>query len=100
MFLFTRLTTLVYLMRHPAVPSWLKLLPVIAVAYVVFPFDFLRDFIPVVGLIDDVWVFFILITIFMMWGGSYASRTPKDGGTTITTTYDVLDPPEDEDEKE
>ena len=91
-FLLGRVSRLVYLMRHPAVPFWLKLLPVVAVAYVIFPNDFFRDFIPVVGYLDDTWVFIMLMSLFMIVGGWYASRTPKRHENTITTTYEVLDP--------
>ena len=99
-YLFSRATTVVYLMRHPSVPCWLKLLPVLALVYVVLPFDILRDFIPVLGYVDDVWVVIILLSIFIYLGNRYASRPPRGNGKTISTTYDVLDPPDDGDKPE
>lgn len=87
----------VYLMRHPSVPFGLKLLPVVAIAYVLLPVDFLRDFIPVLGWLDDAWVVILLMTIFMAVGNRYASRPRRDGGKTITTSYEVLDPKRDDD---
>ena len=99
-FLIWRATRLVYLMRHPAVPVWLKLLPALAIAYVLFPHDFLRDYLPVVGWLDDIWVFILLMTIFTAVGGWYASRAPGRRESAITTTYEVLDHEEDDDTKE
>ena len=98
-FLIWRATRLVYLMRHPAVPLWLKMLPALAIGYVLFPHDFLRDYIPVIGWLDDIWVLVILMTIFMVWGGWYASRAPDRRGNGISTTYEVLDH-EDDDKRE
>ncbi len=100
-YLLARFTTIVYLMRHPGVPPWLKLLPVIAVAYVVFPHDFLKDTLPVVGWMDDIWVFFILMTIFTALGGALASRQQKRrDAKTITTRYEVLEEGEEGEDEE
>lgn len=41
------------LMRDPEVPFYLKLLPVAAVLYVLFPLDFVPDIYPVMGQVDD-----------------------------------------------
>ena len=72
-------------------------MPVIAIAYVLMPLDLLRDVIPVLGWLDDVWVVIILMTIFIAVGNRYASRPRKDGGKTISTSYEVLDPERDDD---
>ena len=93
-----QLRTLVYLMRHAAVPSWLKLVPVLAVVYAVLPQDLLRDRLPVLGWLDDLWVILIAFTIFTILGEWYVSKAQRpDDKKTITTSYEVVDPP---DEKE
>jgi uncharacterized membrane protein YkvA (DUF1232 family) len=40
--------------RHPGTPWYAKLLVVGCVAYVVTPVDFVPDFVPVLGVIDDI----------------------------------------------
>lgn len=42
-----------YLLRDPDVPIYLKLLPLAAVLYVLVPIDFLPDFYPMLGQVDD-----------------------------------------------
>jgi uncharacterized membrane protein YkvA (DUF1232 family) len=42
------------LLKDPEVPVYLKLLPIAAVAYVIFPIDLLPDFWPLLGQLDDV----------------------------------------------
>jgi uncharacterized membrane protein YkvA (DUF1232 family) len=39
--------------RDRRVPLWRKLVGVAAVAYLVWPFDIIPDFIPVIGFLDD-----------------------------------------------
>lgn len=40
-------------LRDGQVPLWRKLVGVAAVAYLVWPFDLIPDFIPVIGYLDD-----------------------------------------------
>lgn len=54
-----------YLIRDPEVPIYLKLLPVAAVAYVLFPFDFIPDLAPVVGQLDDVTALLVGAKVFI-----------------------------------
>ena len=98
--LFARFTTVVYLMRHPKVPLWLKPVPVLAVAYVALPHDFLKDTIPVVGFLDDIWVFTIAITAFIVLSNWFVSRGQRKSDKTIATTYEVLDPEQEDEEKQ
>ncbi|MFL5321390.1 MAG: YkvA family protein [Myxococcaceae bacterium] len=42
--------------RDPLVSRWRKLIGLVAVAYVVFPFDAIPDFIPLIGWLDDLGV--------------------------------------------
>lgn len=43
----------VRLVRDPEVPFYLKFLPFLAVAYVLFPLDLISDFVPLLGQVDD-----------------------------------------------
>jgi uncharacterized membrane protein YkvA (DUF1232 family) len=40
-------------LRHPQSPGWLKLAVVGMVIYLISPLDLLPDFIPVLGIVDD-----------------------------------------------
>ena len=73
-----RLTSVVYLMTHPDVPLRLKTLPVLALAYVIFPRDLLPDFRPF-GFIDDVIVVTVLLGIFTSRGWYHIERAKKGG---------------------
>lgn len=46
------------------VPGSLKLIPLAAVGYLLFPIDLITDLIPIIGLVDDVAVFAAAIAIF------------------------------------
>lgn len=45
---------LLFAARHPLTPWYAKLLMFVIVAYAVSPIDLIPDFIPVIGLLDDV----------------------------------------------
>lgn len=92
----SRFIQVVYLMRHPAVPIWLKMVMLLALLYAVWPFDLLRDIIPVVGWVDD-WTVLLLATfLFTTLARRYVADGPsqrrKPDAPTIETTYRVLDP--------
>lgn len=40
--------------RHPAAPAWLKVGTALIVLYVLSPIDLIPDFIPVLGVMDDI----------------------------------------------
>ena len=42
------------LLKDPDVPIYLKLLPLAAAAYVIFPFDLAPDVLPLLGQLDDI----------------------------------------------
>ena len=57
---------LVYkLMLDPEVPIYLKALPLAAVLYLLFPFDFLPDVIPGIGQLDDITILVIGTKMFI-----------------------------------
>jgi uncharacterized membrane protein YkvA (DUF1232 family) len=55
----------VQLMTDRNVPIYLKLLPVAAVGYLIFPFDFLPDVIPGLGQLDDITILLIGAKVFI-----------------------------------
>jgi len=55
----------VRLFRDPAVPAVLKVVPIAALAYVLSPLDFLPDFIPVIGQLDDLGVVILGLKTFL-----------------------------------
>lgn len=54
-----------YLVRDPDVPFYLKLLPLAAVAYVIFPFDLSPDLVPVLGQMDDLMALLVGAKVFV-----------------------------------
>ena len=53
------------LMREPTVPLVPKAVPVLAVAYLIWPLDFLPDIFPVLGQLDDVGVVIAGMELFL-----------------------------------
>ena len=53
------------LLREPSVPLLFKLIPVLAAGYVISPFDFVPDILPIVGQVDDLGVIFIALETFL-----------------------------------
>jgi len=53
------------LLREPAVPWLLKLLPFVALLYLVSPIDGVPDFIPVLGQLDDLGVLLLALESFL-----------------------------------
>ena len=85
----------VYLLFNRRVPLKLKLLPVLAVGYVIFPHDLLKDFIPIVGWIDDFWIFSIAMGGFVMLSNRHLSEISDKSEKIIQTNYEILDIDED-----
>ena len=54
-----------YLLRDPEVPVYLKLLPLAAVLYVLFPLDLAPDIWPVVGQLDDLTALLVGAKVFV-----------------------------------
>ena len=57
--------TFLRMMLNSRVPFKYKLLPILAILYVVSPFDFLPDFIPMIGWADDLLVLILAIFAFI-----------------------------------
>jgi uncharacterized membrane protein YkvA (DUF1232 family) len=50
-------------LRHPAAPAWLKIGVALIVLYVISPIDLIPDWIPGIGLLDDV----VLVPLAIRW---------------------------------
>ena len=53
------------LLREPTVPLYVKAVPLVALAYVLSPLDFLPDFIPIAGQLDDLGVVILGLKVFL-----------------------------------
>lgn len=60
-----------YLMRDRDVPIYLKLLPFLALGYLIFPLDFLPDIAPIVGQLDD-------LTVLLLGAKVFIELAPQD----------------------
>ena len=60
--------------RDPQVSIWSKLAGLFAVAYVVWPFDLIPDFIPVIGWLDDVGVVGLIVAFYIRQISDHRSR--------------------------
>jgi uncharacterized membrane protein YkvA (DUF1232 family) len=54
----------VRLLREPCVPHLTKALPILAVLYAISPLDFVPDFLPVLGQLDDLGVILLALEAF------------------------------------
>ena len=89
LFFLRRIFSVGYLMSHAAVPRRLKALPVIALLYLILPRDLIIDFHPF-GVMDDLIVVAVLLTIFINKGFGYVSHYDKDKGNAIDADFQVL----------
>jgi uncharacterized membrane protein YkvA (DUF1232 family) len=60
-----------FALRHPSAPGWLKLGTALIVLYVLSPIDLVPDFIPVIGVLDDL----VLVPLAIRW---LLKRLPPD----------------------
>lgn len=69
--------------RDPAVATWRKAAGLVAAGYVLFPFDIISDFIPLVGWLDDVGVVGATAWLMMKQINRHAEKraaAERDGG--------------------
>jgi uncharacterized membrane protein YkvA (DUF1232 family) len=53
------------LIREPGVPLLVKVLPVLALVYVISPVDFIPDVFPIVGQLDDLGIVALALELFV-----------------------------------
>jgi uncharacterized membrane protein YkvA (DUF1232 family) len=63
--LFVQLRVALRLMREPSVPLLTRLLPLLAVLYLLFPLDFIPDILPVLGQLDDLGIIALALELFL-----------------------------------
>ena len=84
-------------MREPRVPRLLKALPILTLLYVISPLDFVPDFIPVLGQLDDLGIFLVSLEVFLGLcpsGAVMFHRAAISGGrhyAPMAPTDDVID---------
>ena len=93
LYLFGRTAALVYLMFHRRVPLWVKVIPWAAFLYLLWPRDFILDFPPIPGLLDDLLVGFLLLKVFF-WLARRAARPPRQEppDDAVPAEFRVIDP--------
>lgn len=52
-----------FALRHPAAPGWLKIGAALIVLYLISPIDLIPDFIPFIGVVDDI----VLVPLAIRW---------------------------------
>ena len=52
-----------FALRHPDAPSWLKWSTALIVLYLFSPIDLIPDFLPVIGMVDDI----VLVPLAIRW---------------------------------
>ena len=88
------------LLRDGRVPIWTKLVPLLSVAYVIWPLDLLADPILGLGQVDDLAVVLLLMRLFVQicpsklvkeYTTSSRGTGAMDDGQVVDVTYRVLD---------
>ena len=88
---------LLKLLMDKRVPTKLKIVPLLAIAYTFLPTDLIPDVFPIIGWIDDLLILIISVTVFLGLGSfSIISKgNPKDSETkpneVIPGQYRVVD---------
>lgn len=89
LFFLRRITSVAFLMSHPAVPTRLKALPIIAFVYLIFPRDLIIDF-RLFGVLDDFVVVSVLLSIFISKGWAYVDGYNEKRSGSIDADFQVL----------
>ena len=80
----------VKLLFSSRVPTWTKLVPLLALAYVIFPMDFLPDVFPVLGQVDDLTVVLLLLWAFLQLVPKQVISDLRGDGPVVDGEYKVL----------
>jgi len=86
------------LMRDPNVPQGLKMIPLVALLYVLVPTDFVPDVIPGLGQVDDLTVLFLGLKLFIDLCPGGAVEACEAQGSSVDAAYEVVEDSETEDD--
>ncbi|MGM0410568.1 MAG: YkvA family protein [Bacillota bacterium] len=79
-------------MRDDEVEFWKKILFLVPVFYLILPFDLIGDFFPILGQLDDIAVFVVMIPILKNFLSSYydtpSTKNKDDDSKTINMNKD------------
>lgn len=79
----TELLTLWRAFLAPETPLWLKALMLLIPAYLLNPFDFIPDFLPIVGWLDDLVIIPLLVSLLVRLVPQRAPATTRSDGNPI-----------------
>lgn len=98
-----QLRLVIYLVRDPEVPFYLKLLPFAGFAYALFPFDLITDLVPIIGQLDDVTALLVSSKVFVELAPQQVVARhmrrirEQDGYSSFTDESELADPMSDDD---
>ncbi len=79
-------------MRDPRTPGWLKMLPLLALIYILSPIDLLPDLaIPGIGSLDDLIILLLALRMLIDLAPGEERRPPSKREDVIEATYRVLE---------
>ena len=86
------LIRVVYFLTHHKVPLWLKAIPLLGIAYLIWPRDILMDFSFGIGLIDDLIVLIVLFSLFKKIASTKLNdqRSKKQKVKVVEAKYKVI----------
>ena len=82
------------------IPKYKKIIPLIGIIYLINPFDLIKDYILVLGFIDDLLILFGLITLFVVTSpgkiiieklASVNKKNKKENDKTMNADYEFID---------
>ncbi|WP_322802427.1 DUF1232 domain-containing protein [Thermoflexus sp.] len=80
------------LVRDPRTPGWLRLLPLLALMYILSPIDLLPDLmIPGIGSLDDLLLLLLVWRLLLDLAPAEKPRTSSGREEIIEATYRVLE---------
>ncbi len=80
------------LMRDPRTPGWLKLLPLLALIYILSPVDLLPDLmIPGIGALDDLVLLLLVLRVLLDLAPAEEQPASHRRDEVIEATYRVLE---------
>ena len=72
-----------FALRHPQAPGWLKVGAAAIVLYVISPIDLIPDFLPVIGVVDDL----VLVPLAIRW---LLNRLPPEIARSAAQRYGAV----------